>query len=166
MADTPTYLGITEFVDGLASELMASSFKPHYESGESLRHDVDQVVRKFISSKLGPSGISYNLWEQGVAPDKIEPVFVFGADFRPDMVIEVGEFPTVAIELRFIKEGERSALEISSAIGQAMIYSRLYPSVVAFVLDRGEREEYKHWLDHEFKMELWAKHKIKLIIQH
>lgn len=165
MADTSTYLGITEFVDGLASELMASPFKPRYKSEESLRHDVAKVVRKFISLKLDPLGVSYNLWEDGVDLNKIEPVFAFGIDFRPDLVIEVGEFPTVAIESRFIKKGESSALKISSAIGLAMIYSRLYPSVIAFVLDRGEREEYKHWLDREFKMELWTRYKIKLIIQ-
>lgn len=160
MGDTPHYLGITEFVEGLCQRLeqALSPSKPRYKDEGKLKGDMLKVVRKFVREKLSPLNISCKVRKEA------EPISLLGTDFCPVAAIEVGKLPTVALDLKLVREGESSATKISSTIGQAMIYSRQYPAVIAFIVDQGLAEEHKHWWDREFKTELWARHKIKLVI--
>ncbi len=163
MANNPRYLGLNEFVQQLSNELMAAPLKRKYRSERALRAEVVKLVKNFVRTKLGPLNLPYDIQEE--VETKTEPICIFDTDFWPDLVIEVSELPTVAIGVSLIRPGESAAPKMGSAIGKAMIYSRQYPSVIAFILDQRQSEEQKHWLDREFKAELWAKHKVKLIIR-
>jgi hypothetical protein len=163
MADTPRYLGATEFIEELCTELLSAPFKPQYRDEEDLKEDVIEIIKSFIKSRLDPLNVSYNVWKKGNG--KIEPIPIFGTDFYPELVIEVEEFPIVALNLEFIQEDENPLPKISSAIGQALVYSRQYPGVIAFIWNKGRKQEHKHWWDWECKTELWKKHKIKLVIR-
>lgn len=160
MRETPHYLGITEFVEGLCQHLeqTLSPSKPRYSDERKLRGDVLKVARGFLQEKLTPLKVSGKVWKEA------EPISLLGTDFCPKAAIEVGHLPTVALDLELVREGENPALKISSAIGQAVIYSRRYPAVIAFIVVQGLKEDHKQWWDQEFKMELWARYKIKLVL--
>jgi hypothetical protein len=129
------------------------------EDEAQLRAAVAQVVRGFTEESLAPLNLHYHICDK----EGLQPVLIFGADFYPDMVIEVGSFPAVAFILKLI--GEELELKISSAIGQALLYSQHYTAVIALILGPEVGEPHKHWLDWEFKADLWRRHKIKLIIR-
>lgn len=163
MADKPRYLGINEFVDKLCTELLSAPLKSYYEDEASMRADVVEVIRVFTRARLTPLKLSFNIWQGG--DERLRAVSICGVDFRPDMAIEVGELPIVAFDLKLVKAGEDPREKLSSALGKALICCQYYPTVIIFILGVGEAEAYKHWLDWEFKAELWAKHKIKLVIR-
>jgi hypothetical protein len=163
MAEEPRYFGITEFVEQLSAELLSAPLLPQYDDEARLRADVAQVVKRFSRDKLAPLALSYCLQEGG--GEALLPVVIFGTDFSPDMAIKVGGVPVVAFTLKLVKQGEEPGLKISSAIGQALIYSRCYPAVIAFVLSLEKGEPHKHWSDWELKADLWRRHKIKLVVR-
>ena len=162
MAEELRYLGAVDFVDQLCNELLSAPFKPEYRSEARLKADVIRALRKFARGKLAPLGLPYEIQERAKG---LQPVPIFGTDFCPDLAIEVTEFPSVAFVLKLAKGGEERALKVSSAIGQALIYSRYYPAVIAFVFSLESGEAHKHWTDWELKADLWRKHKIRLVIR-
>jgi hypothetical protein len=163
MADKPRYFGITEFVEQLSMELLSATLLPQYDDEARLRADVSQVVKRFTEEKLAPLALCYCIRDWG--DEALLPVAIFGADFCPDMAIRVGEFPVVAFISKLVKQETELGLKISSAIGQALIYSRCYPAVIAFVLSLKKGELHKHWPDWELKADLWRRHKIKLVVR-
>ncbi len=162
MAEELRYLGAADFVDQLSNELLAASLKTEYRSEARLKADVIRAVRKFAQGKFGPLGLPYEIQERAKG---LQPISIFGTDFCPDLAIEVTEFPAVAFVLKLVKGGGELESKVGSAIGQALIYSRYYPAVIAFVLNMESGETYKHWTDWELKADLWRKHKIRLIIR-
>ncbi len=163
MAEEPQYFGITEFVEQLSAELLSAPLLPQYDDEARFRADVTQVVKRFTEDKLASLALSYCIQDWG--DEALLPVAIFGTDFCPDMAIKVGEFPMVAFILKLVKQGEDVGLITSSAIGQALIYSRCYPAVIAFVLSMEKGEQHKHWFDWELKADLWRSHKIKLVLR-
>jgi hypothetical protein len=163
MAEEPQYFGITEFVEQLSAELLSAPLRPQYDDEARLKADVTQVVKRFTEDKLAPLALAYCIEDWG--GQALLPVAIFGTDFCPDMAIKVGEFPVVAFTLKLVKPGEEPGLKITSAIGQALIYSRCYPAVIAFVLNLEKGEPHKHWSDWELKADLWRRHKIKLLVR-
>ena len=163
MAGEPQYFGITEFVERLSAELLSAPLLPQYDDEARFRADVTQVVRRFAEEKLASSALPYRI--QGWGDEALLPVAIFGTDFCPDMAIKVGEFPVVAFILQLVKQGEELGPKVSSAVGQALIYSRCYPAVIAFVLSMEKGEPHKHWSDWELKADLWRRHKIKLVVR-
>ena len=131
MDEVPRYLGITEFEEQLSAALASASFQPRYEDEAQLRADVAQVVQQFTEEKLPPLNLSYHI--QGWGDEGSQPVPIFGVDFCPDMAIRAAELPAVVFILRLVDAGEEIGAKISSAIGQALICSRYYPAVIAFI---------------------------------
>lgn len=164
MAANGSYLGLTDFVEGLCLDLNKANFREDYEKPEDLGPDVLKIVRQFVTARLEPLRLSYKVIEGGAA-EKPEPVYLFGTVFSPHITIEVGEFPTVALQLGLIRKGEDPGVQLACSLGQAFIFSRQYQAVVAFVLHRGRSDEHKHWLDREFQAELWTSHKIKFLLR-
>ena len=161
MAERPRYLGLSEFVEQMSNTLMNTPFERRYRSERPFRADVLKVVRGFVSSRLDPLDIAYEIRDA----KKTGPVSVFGADFWPDLSVDVSAMPTVAIGLGLIRPGESPTEKISSAVGRAIIYARQYPSVVSLILDLGEAGEHELWIDREFTFELWSRLRIKLIVR-
>ena len=163
MAGYPQYFGITEFVEQLSAELLSTPLLPQYDDEARFRADVTQVVKRYSEEKLASLALSYRIQDWG--DESLLPIAIFGTDFCPDMAIRVGEFPVVAFILQLVKPGEELGLKVSSAVGQALIYSRCYPAVIAFVLRMEKGEPHKHWSDWELKADLWRRHKIKLVVR-
>lgn len=163
MAKEPQYFGITEFVERLSVELLSAPLLPQYDDEARFRADVTQVVKRFTEEKLGSLALSHCIQDWG--DEALLPVAIFGTDFCPDMAIKVGEFPVVAFILKLVKQGEELWPTVSSAVGQALIYSRYYPAVIVFVLSLEKGEPHKHWSDWELKADLWRSHKIKLVLR-
>ena len=128
-----------------------------------MRADVTKAIRRFSEEKLASLPMPYCIRDWG--DQALPPVAIFGTDFRPDVAIRVGEFPVVALILKLVKQGDELGLKISSTIGQALIYSRCYPAVIAFILSLERGEPHKHWSDWELKADLWRRHKIKLVVR-
>jgi len=162
MVEEFRYLGTADFVSQLSEELLSAPLKTRYRSEAQMKADVVRVVQKFTKGRLGPLGLPYEIQERTKG---LQPVPIFGADFCPDMAIEVTEFPSVAFVLKLVKGGEKLELKISSAIGQALIFSRYYSAVIAFILSLEGGETHKHWTDWELKADLWRKHKVRLVIR-
>jgi hypothetical protein len=163
MAEEPQYFGITEFVERLSVELLSAPLLRRYDDEARFRADVTQVVKRFTEEKLASLALSYCIQDWG--DEALLPVAIFGTDFCPDMAIKVGESPVVAFILKLVKQGEELWPKVSSAVGQALIYSRYYPAVIAFVLSLEKGEPHKHWSDWELKADLWRRHKIKLVLR-
>lgn len=160
------FLGLSEFVEGMAFELVRAPFKLRYRSRSALTKDVARIVGGYLRHKLVPLQLEHALWET-IAENGpgIQPVYVFGADFIPDLAVDVQERPTVALRVNLIRESRDTLTTIATAIGEAIVFSCLYPSVVAFVYSTGAPVEYKHLLDRQIAMDLWRDHKIRLVLR-
>jgi hypothetical protein len=163
MADEPQCFGIAEFVEQLSAELLSAPLSLQYDDEARFRADVTQVVRRFAEEKLASLALPYCIQDWG--DEALLPVTIFGTDFCPDIAIKVGELPVVAFILQLAKQGKELGPRVSSAVGQALIYSRYYPAVITFVLSMEKGEPHKHWSDRELKADLWRRHKIRLVVR-
>ena len=151
----------TQLIDGLCEKLQSIEFEDYDAEGELLL-DVGDIVTEYINTELGELA---SVWVEGRDKGRIKSVWAYGADFWPDITIEVRELPTVAIEVKLAKRGDSVADSVTSAIGKALIYSVQYSYVIAFVLDRAESDLRRHWFDSEIETRLWESHRIRLIIR-
>ncbi|MEE9199068.1 MAG: hypothetical protein V3U26_04655 [Dehalococcoidia bacterium] len=166
MTSNPHYIGLTEFVEDFARTLSRAPVKPRYRDREELRRWLVPVVKAYLADKLGQQEIPYHLWQRrsrgGRAIDSI-PIFV--APFVPDLAVEVTQTPILAVLSTLIKDNRTLATKIGAAIGQAIILSHQYPAVISFVLHSVRREEYRLYLEREIQLDLWSRHKIKLVLR-
>lgn len=159
-------MGAADFVEKLAEHLADAPLRRNYRSQASLERDLARQVAAFTRATLLPLGIPFGVWQEKASPpEEQDPVMAFGRDFRPHIAIEVAEIPTAALVVKLIKKEGESPAALGAALGQALIVGRLYPAILAFVLDRGQAKAEKHWWDRELRMELWSRYKIKLVIR-
>ncbi len=161
----PKYMGITEFMEGMAGNLADAPLRPHYRSVATLRRDIAQQVQAYVQVQLAPLGVPFKVWQQGASPGGLEPVLAFGRDFWPDVAVEVSEIPTIAVAVKLIAPRDDGRGALSFLLGETIIYTRVYPAVLAFALDRGSPDESKHWWDPDLRAELWERYHIRLIIR-
>lgn len=164
----PRLFGVKEFVQELAKELDRAKFRRRYSSKELLKRDVVQVLEQFLDDVLvEKSGLSYQLWQGLAEPGSpgIEPDLVFGADFAPDIQVDVSGQPTVAISINLIANSVNASNKMGFAIGEGLILSRLYPAVLVFVYRLRPKAYLRHHLDGELILDLWNFYKIKLLVK-
>ena len=163
---TPRYMGISDFIEGLAGHLADASLRPSYREPLSLRRDVARQVHGFVESQLGPLGVPFYVWQHSrSSPSDLEPVAAFGRDFWPDIAVEVAEIPTIALAVKLIGPGDAGHHSLGSLLGRTLVYTRLYPAVLAFAWDKGPSDDHKHWWDPELRAELNDRYRIKLVIR-
>ena len=151
----------TETIDGLCEKLADTQFED-YDDENALLAEVGELVTEYFDSQLGGfASVSVEGKDRG----KIKPVWAYGEDFRPDIAIEVGGLPTVAMEIRLANREEGVAAPVADAVGRALIYSMQYSYSIVFVLDRSDSDVRKHWLDSEVGTRLWENHRIRLIVR-
>jgi len=151
----------TEIIDGLCEKLADTQFED-YDDENALLAEVGELVTEYFDSQLGGfASVSVEGKDRG----KIKPVWAYGEDFRPDIAIEVGGLPTVAMEIRLANREEGVAAPVADAVGRALIYSMQYSYSIVFVLDRSDSDVRKHWLDSEVGTRLWENHRIRLIVR-
>lgn len=168
MTQLPQFLGINDFVDQVARELMAAPLRPAYRSRDTMARHVEQLLSRFLKRWLGPLNLTHRLWRGGIDIERgewLEPAFVFGTEFTPDIVVDVGDSPTLALHTLPIRQGQAIGSRVASAIGEAVVYSHLYPAVLVLIQRTGEDVEYKHLQDREIMTDLWRSHKIRLLLR-
>lgn len=166
MEEKPRYLGLTELVEEISHQLAWAPLKPNYRSKEGLKGTIASIVKEFLETKLRPLDLRYEVWQRRVEEEGgIEPLYVFGADFAPDLVIDIEDEPTLAIVLTLVKRDIDLPVKLGCAIGQALLYCHQYPAIITLVLHLGKGQEYKHWKDREIQQDLWSTHKIRLVFR-
>jgi hypothetical protein len=150
-----------EIVDGLCEKLQDTEFED-YSSEDELLLEIGGMVTEYVDAELGELA---SVWVEGQDKGKIRSVWAYGADFWPDIAIEVRELPVIAIAVKLAKRGDSLADLVTSAIGNALIYSVQYSYGIVFVLDRTESDLRKHWFDGEIEARLWDNHRIRLVIR-
>ena len=151
----------TEVVDGLCEKLQQAQFED-YDDEDQLLQDVGELVTEYIEGQLGDFA---HVWVEGRDRGRIKPVWAYGDDFSPDIAVEVGDLPAVAIDVRLGTRADGVADPIGAAVGRALIFSVQYSYVIVFVLDRSNSDARKHWFDGEIETRLWEDHRISLIVR-
>ena len=152
---------VLRIIEGLCNKLQEVEFGDYGEEKE-LIEDVAEVVKEFIGVELGELG---SVWIRGKDKGKIMSVWAYGADFWPDIAVEVRGLPTVAITVRQANRGDDLSVVLAHAIGSSMIHSAQYSYAIPFVLDRTDSDPGQHWFDGEIDEQLWADHRINLVVK-
>jgi len=152
---------VLKIIDGLSNKLLDTELGDYHEE-EDLVAEVGDFVKEFIATELGEFGA---VAVRGKDKGKIISVWAYGADFWPDIAVEVRGLPTVAITVRLAKRGGDLAEVLAHAIGSSMIHSVQYSYAIPFVLDRTDSDPRQHWFDSEIEERLWADHRISLVVR-
>jgi hypothetical protein len=83
---------------------------------------------------LGIEGVV--LAGDGVAP--VAPVPYLGIRFYPDMTLHHYGEPVLAIEVKYLKQGQPQG-SLATALGQASVYRQRFPQVAVFLVDMSAR---------------------------
>ena len=150
----------TQIVDGLCEKLQETDFEG-CENEDQLLRDIAGMVEEYVGSELGDLA---SVWVRGRDRGKIKSVWAYGTDFSPDIAVEVGELPAIAIDVKMAMRASGAAGPVATAIGKALICSSQYPYVIAFILDKSSGQLHKHWFDAEIETRLWDGHRTSLIV--
>ncbi|MBI2164918.1 MAG: hypothetical protein HYU29_00730 [Chloroflexi bacterium] len=167
MSPVSRYMGLNEFITGLADSLASAPWARRYTSKDELCQAVKAVAEQFLEGSLKPSGIGYSVW-QGVAEpgssDGIMPVPALGAVFVPDLTIDVEGSPTVAFHIAAARSAQGTEAKVGAALGAALCFTRQYPAVIVFLHGTQPASDYP-LRDRELMMALWSIHKIRLVLR-
>lgn len=151
---------VLKIVDALSSRLLESEMGEYTEE-EALLADVGEIVREFINTELGELGA---VWVRGQDKGQIVSVWACGADFWPDIAVDVRGLPSVAITVRLAGRDDSLADVLAHAVGSAIVHSVQYSCAIPFVLDQTESDPRQHWFDSEIQERLWDGHRVSLVI--
>jgi hypothetical protein len=152
---------VLKIMDGLTAKLQEVELGDFREE-EDLVAEVGELVKDFIGVELGEFGA---VWIRGKDKGKIVSAWAYGADFWPDIAVEVRGVPTVAITVRLAKRDDDLTEALASAVGSSVIHSVQYSYAIPFVLDRTDSDPRQHWLDSEIEERLWGDHRISLVVR-
>src|SRR5512136_1332634 len=152
---------VLKIIDGLTNKLQEAEFGDYREE-EDLVAEVGELVKDFIGVELVEFGA---VWVRGKDKGKIVSVWAYGADFWPDIAVEVRGLPTVAVTVRLAKRDDDLAEVLGSAVGGSVMHSVQYSYAIPFVLDRTDSDPRQHWFDGEIEERLWADHRISLVVR-
>ncbi|MBI4232969.1 MAG: hypothetical protein HY686_00835 [Chloroflexi bacterium] len=165
MSTTPRYLGLNDFVEELARALRRAPWKRSYLNREAFCEEVLAVVRGVLRTTLDPVGVTYDVWRGVAEPGGkgITPTPAFGHEFVPDLVIDVGGLPTVAIHLNLVGRYPKPSQQVAAALGVALLHAHQYPAALVYFHAPGGKVSPRGLLDREIVLELWSSHKIRLV---
>ena len=162
MSDPARYLGLNELVQEVCDALHQARLRKGYPSQAALIEAVVLVVEDVLKSRLDPLRLEHRIWQGAAELDGlgIQPIYAYGSTFIPDLVVEVSSNPTLAFTIRQLRADPSRQLRAS--IGEAVIYSRQFPAVIALL--HGLRgQETNSLLDRAISDSLWSAHKIRLL---
>ena len=165
--DIPRYVGLNEMVEELSLKMKLTRFQGDRINQTNIVERLAQTSEQYLAEVLGRQGINYTIWKEIAGPlgYGIQTVLVLGNTFTPNFVINVASKPTLALCIRHIVPSPMSSYNISSAIGEAVIYSYHYPAVIVFLYLSDVERDFMRLLDREMTMGLWQTHKVKLVIR-
>ncbi|MFQ5933630.1 MAG: hypothetical protein ACE5KI_03195 [Dehalococcoidia bacterium] len=166
MVNGSYYIGLRELVEDFARMLSRAPLNPHYRSREALCRWMFPMIKLYLRAKLGEQELPYDLWRRDLRRKSgINPLTLFATDFAPDFSIDVTEVPTLAILTTLANDERAVPARIGSAIGQGIVLSHRYPAVISFVLYTAGEREHQRWVERELQMNLWSRHKVKLVLR-
>ncbi len=168
MTELHRFMGISEFVEQVTRELAATPLRSSYPSRTALARQIAQPLSRLLAELLTPLTLPHRLWQGDINLERgewVEPALVFGTEFTPDVVVEIADSPTLAVLTQPVRPGRDASRKVASALGEALLYSHLYPAVVVLLHRPGVDAEYKHLWDREIMNDLWRTHKIRLILR-
>ena len=143
---------VLKIIDGLSNKLLDTEFGDYHEEGD-------------LVAEVGELGEFGAVWIRGKDKGKIVSAWAYGADFWPDIAVEVRGVPTVAITVRLAKRDDDLTEALASAVGSSVIHSVQYSYAIPFVLDRTDSDPRQHWFDSEIEERLWGDHRISLVVR-
>ena len=154
-------------VEALSRKLTLTRFRGQRVDHETLVSTIAQASQEYLEENIGSQGISYTIWREvaGAFNEGVQPVYVFGNTFVPDLVVDVAQKPTLAYCIKHVAPGPMSSHHIGAAVGESIMFSHRYPAVVAFLYLSDAERDYMHLLDREIAMSLWQDHKVRLILR-
>ena len=152
---------VLKVIDGLCNKLQEAELGDYHDE-KDLIADVSEVVKDFIGAELGEFGA---VWVRGKDKGKIISVWAYGADFWPDIAVEVRGIPTVAITVRQANRDDDLAVVLAHAIGSAVVHSVQYSYAILLVLDRTGSDPRQHWFDSEIEERLWADNRVSVVVR-
>ena len=152
---------VLKVIDGLCAKLQEVEFED-YDEEKDLMADVGEAVKEFIGMELGEFGA---VWVRGKDKGKIVSVWAYGAEFWPDLAVEVRGIPTLAVTVRLARRGSDLAEVVAHAVGSSVMHSVQYSYSIPFVLDRTDSDPRQHWFDGEVEERLWSDHRINLVVR-
>ena len=164
MEQSPRYLGLDELVDTV-SRLLNRLPVGAGEDRKELASRITDGIKTLLQEHLGPGGIPFDVWQgkEGGA----QPAHFFGADFYPDVAVDVAEQPTLALVLGCPGGRRGHQRELATALGQALVCSQQYPAVVLCIIGkRTKGKDYQQLLARELQMSLWSQHRIRIVLRH
>jgi len=152
---------VLKIIDGLTNKLQETQFGDYREE-EDLVAEVGELVKEFIGTELGEFGA---VWIRGKDKGKIVSVWAYGAEFWPDIAVEVRGLPIVALTVMLASRDDDLSEIVASAVGSSVIHSFQYSYAIPFVLDRTDSDPRKKWFDGEIEERLWGDHRISLVVR-
>jgi hypothetical protein len=152
---------VLKIIDGLTNKLQETQFGDYHEE-EDLVAEVGELVKEFIGTELGEFGA---VWIRGKDKGKIVSVWAYGAEFWPDIAVEVRGLPIVALTVMLAGRDDDLSEIVASAVGSSVIHSFQYSYAIPFVLDRTDSDPRQHWFDGEVEERLWGDHRISLVVR-
>jgi hypothetical protein len=152
---------VLKIIDGLCNKLQEVEFGDFREE-EDLVAEVGELVKDFIGTELGEFGA---VWVRGKDKGKIVSVWAYGADFWPDIAVEVRGLPTVALTVMLANRDDDLSDIVASAVGNSVIHSFQYSYAIPLVLDRTDSDPRQHWFDSEIEERLWGDHRTSLVVR-
>lgn len=159
------YLGLNEFTEGLSQSLAQDSLKKSYAGKAALLQELKGRIEAFLQRSVLPLDLSYRVWDTVAENGEgMQPVTLFGAEFIPDLVIQVGGQPTVALRVELVGRSTDATVKLSEALGHALVYSLVYPAVILVLYQKGRRLDHGHLFDREIRLDLWRRHKVLVML--
>ena len=151
---------VRKVIDALTGKLLDSMLGDYTEE-RSLVADVAYLVKDIISTELGEFGA---VRVRGEGKGRIASVWAWGAEFWPDIAVEVRGLPTVAITVRLAGKDDDLSEMLARAVGSAIVHSVQYSYAIPFVLDQAASDSRQHWFDSEIDERLWTGHRVSLVV--
>lgn len=149
-----------KILDAITFLIQFGPLKPEYPDENAFREDIQATVQTYLEKNELGKGARLLTPTRDV--EAVPPASIFGADFYPDLVLEQGGEPLVAIIVKLVRANPAGLIQ---AAGRALVFSHRYPWVLSLVLDRGKRRREKRELDHEFRADMWHNRRVRFLFR-
>lgn len=157
------FRNLPDFVQRLSRELERMALDAVADQ-PTLEAALTDTVRAFVQNAFERQKVSYAVWSRAEEA-ALEEIELFGTSFEPAIAVDVDGVPCVGIVAALVEPGQEPADAVASALGRALVYSRAYPASLAFVCNLGRDDPLKHPFDREMEADLWAQHKVRVILR-
>jgi hypothetical protein len=134
----------------ITDRLRTSDLSPPFEDESEPAYTTRELRRPMreVLEELGIPGLA----TAGGGAGQIRPVYMLGLHFYPDLIVTFRRSPIVAVEVKYLKRGQRQN-SLATAVGQATVYRQWgYRRAIVVLIDLANRlvDEEVAEAQHEF----------------